>query len=192
MLLLQLLRLCKGGFVVCVFIPSPSTHSPHSWRSSLAHVDECRFYLETWPLVTIQSHVIKQRLLTFLWRATFSVQYSPAKRSAFPFLPPPCTKHSVCRLLEWKFFFLMLENFMVVAEDLRAVRMAEDGSVDSDLPDCNCDITRQAAIFVCFWLIRFFLKSWLAGKLIEILTRRNHYLSYKLLFSTQFKNSWQW
>lgn len=39
---------------------------------------------------------------------------------------------------------------MVVAEDLRAVRMAEDGSVDSDLPECNCDITRQAAIFVCF------------------------------------------
>uniref|UniRef100_A0A493U1I0 KASH domain-containing protein n=1 Tax=Anas platyrhynchos platyrhynchos TaxID=8840 RepID=A0A493U1I0_ANAPP len=31
---------------------------------------------------------------------------------------------------------------MVVAEDLQAVRMAEDGSVDSDLPDCNCDITR--------------------------------------------------
>lgn len=39
---------------------------------------------------------------------------------------------------------------MVVAEDLHAVRMAEDGSADSDLPECNCDITRQAAIFVCF------------------------------------------
>lgn len=39
---------------------------------------------------------------------------------------------------------------MVVVEDLHAVRMAEDNSVDSDLPDCNCDITRQAAIFVCF------------------------------------------
>lgn len=88
-LLLQLLRLCKEGFVVCVFIPSPSSHSPHSWRSSLAHVDECKFYLETWPLVTIQSHVIKQRLLTFVWHAIFSVQYSPAKRSVSPFLPPP-------------------------------------------------------------------------------------------------------
>lgn len=176
MLLLQLLRFCKEGFVVCVFILSPSTHGPHSWRSSLAHVDECKFYLETWPLVTIQSHVIKQRLLTFVWHATFSVQYSPAKRSVSPFLPPR-PKHSVCRLLEWKFFFLMLENFMVVAEDLHAVRMAEDGSVDSDLPDCNCDITRQAAIFVCFWFIWFFLKSWLAGKLIEILICRNHYLS---------------
>ncbi|XP_041279944.1 nesprin-1 isoform X4 [Onychostruthus taczanowskii] len=31
---------------------------------------------------------------------------------------------------------------MVVVEDLHAVRMAEDNSVDSDLPDCNCDITR--------------------------------------------------
>ncbi|XP_062346021.1 nesprin-1 isoform X2 [Cinclus cinclus] len=31
---------------------------------------------------------------------------------------------------------------MVVVEDLRAVRMAEDNNVDSDLPDCNCDITR--------------------------------------------------
>lgn len=57
---------------------------------------------------------------------------------------------------------------MVVAEDLQAVRMAEDGSVDSDLPDCNCDITRQAAIFVSFWLIQFFLKSWIAEKLIKI------------------------
>lgn len=45
-LLLQLLRLCKEGFV-CVFILSPTTPSPHSWRSSLAHVDEYRFYLET-------------------------------------------------------------------------------------------------------------------------------------------------
>lgn len=76
-------RLC------CVFIPSPSTHGPHSWRSSLAHVDECKFYLETWPLVTIQSHIIKQRLLTLVWRATFSVQYSPAKRSVSLFLTPP-------------------------------------------------------------------------------------------------------
>uniref|UniRef100_A0A8C6ZUL9 KASH domain-containing protein n=1 Tax=Nothoprocta perdicaria TaxID=30464 RepID=A0A8C6ZUL9_NOTPE len=31
---------------------------------------------------------------------------------------------------------------MVVAEDFCTVRMAEDGSEDSDLPDCNCDITR--------------------------------------------------
>ncbi|XP_023420325.1 nesprin-1 isoform X15 [Cavia porcellus] len=31
---------------------------------------------------------------------------------------------------------------MVVVEDLRALRMAEDASVDADLPDCNCDITR--------------------------------------------------
>ncbi|XP_066035177.1 nesprin-1 isoform X2 [Chamaea fasciata] len=31
---------------------------------------------------------------------------------------------------------------MVVVEDLHAVRMAEDNGVDSELPDCNCDITR--------------------------------------------------
>uniref|UniRef100_A0A8C6QBX2 KASH domain-containing protein n=1 Tax=Nannospalax galili TaxID=1026970 RepID=A0A8C6QBX2_NANGA len=31
---------------------------------------------------------------------------------------------------------------MVVAEDLRALRMAEDGSADADLPDCDCDVTR--------------------------------------------------
>ncbi|XP_062953062.1 nesprin-1 isoform X2 [Cynocephalus volans] len=31
---------------------------------------------------------------------------------------------------------------MVVVEDLRALRMAEDGCVDADLPDCNCDVTR--------------------------------------------------
>ncbi|XP_053446480.1 nesprin-1 isoform X2 [Nycticebus coucang] len=31
---------------------------------------------------------------------------------------------------------------MVVAEDLRAPRMAEDGCADADLPDCNCDVTR--------------------------------------------------
>uniref|UniRef100_A0A8C9AA15 Spectrin repeat containing nuclear envelope protein 1 n=1 Tax=Prolemur simus TaxID=1328070 RepID=A0A8C9AA15_PROSS len=31
---------------------------------------------------------------------------------------------------------------MVVAEDLRALRMAEDSCVDADLPDCNCDVTR--------------------------------------------------
>lgn len=92
-------------------------------------------------------------------------------------LSSPCQKSSVCRLWEWKFFFLILENFMVVVEDLHAVRMAEDSSVDSDLPDCNCDITRQAAIFVCFWLILFFLKSWLAGKLTEILICRNQYCS---------------
>ncbi|XP_021030750.1 nesprin-1 isoform X14 [Mus caroli] len=31
---------------------------------------------------------------------------------------------------------------MVVAEDLRGPRMAEDGSVDADLPDCDCDVSR--------------------------------------------------
>lgn len=36
-------------------------------------------------------------------------------------------------------------SFMVVAEDLRAPRMAEDGSVDADLPDCDCDVSRQAS-----------------------------------------------
>lgn len=34
---------------------------------------------------------------------------------------------------------------MVVAEGLRALRMAEDGGVDADLPDCDCDVTRQAS-----------------------------------------------
>lgn len=34
---------------------------------------------------------------------------------------------------------------MVVAEGLRALRMAEDGDVDADLPDCDCDVTRQAS-----------------------------------------------
>ncbi|XP_074165617.1 nesprin-1 isoform X19 [Sminthopsis crassicaudata] len=38
---------------------------------------------------------------------------------------------------------LAVEVFMVVFQDLCTVRMAEDGSVDSDLPDCNCDVTRQ-------------------------------------------------
>lgn len=83
---------CSGfarkAFLYIFSLPSPCTHDPHSWRSSLAHVDECRFYLETWPLVTIQAHVIKQRLLTFVWHAIFSVQYSEAKRSLFLFLPP--------------------------------------------------------------------------------------------------------
>lgn len=37
------------------------------------------------------------------------------------------------------------DSFMVVAEDLRAPRMAEDGSVDADLPDCDCDVSRQAS-----------------------------------------------
>ncbi|XP_051020630.1 nesprin-1 isoform X4 [Acomys russatus] len=32
---------------------------------------------------------------------------------------------------------------MVVAEDLRAPRMAEDGSAEADLPDCDCDVSRQ-------------------------------------------------
>lgn len=36
-------------------------------------------------------------------------------------------------------------SFMVVAEDLRAPKMAEDGSVDADLPDCDCDVSRQAS-----------------------------------------------
>ncbi|XP_076408948.1 nesprin-1 isoform X20 [Peromyscus maniculatus bairdii] len=31
---------------------------------------------------------------------------------------------------------------MVVAEDLRSLRMAEDGSVDAELPECDCDVTR--------------------------------------------------
>ncbi|KAM6186412.1 nesprin-1 isoform 7-T7 [Rhynchocyon petersi] len=31
---------------------------------------------------------------------------------------------------------------MVVAKELCAVRMAEDGCVDAELPDCNCDVTR--------------------------------------------------
>lgn len=34
---------------------------------------------------------------------------------------------------------------MVVAEDLCALRMAEDSSVDADLPECDCDVTRQAS-----------------------------------------------
>lgn len=34
---------------------------------------------------------------------------------------------------------------MVVAEDVRAPRMAEDGSADADLPECDCDVTRQAS-----------------------------------------------
>ncbi|CAO2628590.1 Syne1, partial [Lemmus lemmus] len=33
-------------------------------------------------------------------------------------------------------------SFMVVAEDVRAPRMAEDGSADADLPECDCDVTR--------------------------------------------------
>ncbi|XP_074846464.1 nesprin-1 isoform X2 [Carettochelys insculpta] len=41
-----------------------------------------------------------------------------------------------------KFLVLVLEIFMVIGENLCAVRMAEDCSVDSDLPDCNCDVTR--------------------------------------------------
>lgn len=36
-------------------------------------------------------------------------------------------------------------SFMVVAEDVRALRMAEDGSADADLPECDCDVTRQAS-----------------------------------------------
>ncbi|EDL03578.1 mCG140751, isoform CRA_b [Mus musculus] len=32
---------------------------------------------------------------------------------------------------------------MVVAEDLHGPRMAEDSSVDADLPDCDCDVSRQ-------------------------------------------------
>ncbi|XP_040821111.1 nesprin-1 isoform X2 [Ochotona curzoniae] len=31
---------------------------------------------------------------------------------------------------------------MVVAENPRALRMAEDSGADADLPDCNCDVTR--------------------------------------------------
>jgi hypothetical protein len=34
---------------------------------------------------------------------------------------------------------------MVVVEDVCARRMAEDGCVDADLPDCDCDVTRQAS-----------------------------------------------
>lgn len=33
---------------------------------------------------------------------------------------------------------------MVVAAAPCAWRMAEDGCADADLPECNCDVTRQA------------------------------------------------
>lgn len=41
-------------------------------------------------------------------------------------------------------FFLILESLMLVLVDFCAVKMADESSVDSDLPDCNCDVTRQA------------------------------------------------
>lgn len=66
-------------------------------------------------------------------------------------LPP---QHGLYKTLDCMFLFLILESFMVVAEDLCAVKMAEDCNVDSDLPDCNCDVTRQAAIY--FLSMHFF------------------------------------
>lgn len=44
----------------------------HSRRSSLAHVNECRFYLETWPLVTAQCRIIRQRLTNICLEWAFS------------------------------------------------------------------------------------------------------------------------
>lgn len=52
---------------------SPSyTRGLHSRRSSLAHVNEGKFYLETWPLVTAQCHIIRQRLTSICLEWAFS------------------------------------------------------------------------------------------------------------------------
>lgn len=34
---------------------------------------------------------------------------------------------------------------MLVAEELCALRMAEDSGEEAELPECNCDVTRQAS-----------------------------------------------
>lgn len=52
---------------------------------------------------------------------------------------------------------------MLILADLCAVRMADDRSVDSDLPDCNCDVTRQAYLFFFLLCISFLSFSYPVG-----------------------------
>lgn len=146
--MLVLFRICREGFVVYFFPPFPL----HSWSTFLEiKSGTCWWMRVLFRNMTTCHHSgsCYQATSANICLACSIFCTVLSRKEKFCFFSCPHTKHRVCKLLEWK-FFLMLENFMVVAEDLRAVRMAEDGSVDSDLPDCNCDITRQAAIFVCF------------------------------------------
>ena len=112
----------------------------HSRRSSLAHVNECRFYLEAWPLVTHCSVSYYQAETyqhlsggsIFILHTQTRETFIPAQDSAF------CSA---------KLTFAS-GYFMVVAEDSCGPRMADDGCADADLPDCNCDVARQAPPWV--------------------------------------------
>lgn len=66
-------------------LPPPHTHTrgPHSRRSSLAHANECGFYLVTWPLVTAQCHIIGQRLTNICLERAFSY-FQTQTRGSFP------------------------------------------------------------------------------------------------------------
>lgn len=64
---------------------SPSyTRGLHSRRSGLAHVNECRFYLETWPLVTAQCHIIRQRPTNICLEWAFSYFHTQTRGSFHP------------------------------------------------------------------------------------------------------------
>ncbi|XP_062833328.1 nesprin-1 isoform X17 [Anolis carolinensis] len=62
----------------------------------------------------------------------------------------------------------ILESLMLVLVDLYAVKMADDCSVDSDLPECNCDVTRMKKLKETLVAVQqldknmSILKSWLA------------------------------
>ncbi|XP_053238173.1 nesprin-1 isoform X2 [Podarcis raffonei] len=66
------------------------------------------------------------------------------------------------------FLIFVLESLMLVLVDLWAVKMADDRSVDSDLPDCNCDVTRMKKLKETLVAVQqldknmSILRSWLA------------------------------
>lgn len=62
----------------------PHPRGLHSRRSSLAHVNECRFYLETWPLVTAQCHIISQRLTNICLEWAFSYSQTQTRGHFHP------------------------------------------------------------------------------------------------------------
>lgn len=133
-----------------VFPPS-YTRGLHSRRSGLAHVNECRFYLETWPLVTAPWRISRQTLTNICLEWVCPVFLTQTQETF--------STTQDWAVVGWSW------SFMLVVQELCPLRMAEDGGgEEAELPECNCDVTRQASPRLsCLCIVSCYVWGWLDG-----------------------------
>lgn len=131
--------------------PPSYTRGLHSRRSSLAHVNECRFYLETWPLVTAPWRISRQTLTNICLEWVCPVFFTQTQESF--------STTQGWTVVGWSW------SFMLVVQELCPLRMAEDGGgEEAELPECNCDVTRQASPRLsCLCIVSCYVWGWLDG-----------------------------